>query len=176
MKKVIVIAVLFLIVTAFATAGGFDWHIGLGYSASYVGDLDSINTSFNDENWFPFGIGTYVGAGYGFGYNKAIAIGVEYSFTWSFQSTFIMSVMSNQFRGYLKWKPGGGGIFSLALLGGGASDRVTYAGIGISDNLWSGMVGARVTVLFLYGEYAMVFLPEGIPPRSAFTFGVAFKK
>lgn len=173
-KKAIIIAVLVLVVTAFASAGGFDWHFGLGYSATYIGDIGSINTDFTANNWGPFGVGAYVGGGYGFGYSKAIAVGGEFAFTWNTQSTFVTSVISTQIRGYLKWRPGNGGIFTLAGFGGAAFDQYATAGTGFGVSGWSGLVGGRVTILFLFGEYSMIFYDS--TQRSTFTFGVAFKK
>ena len=137
-----------------------------GYRVFFSGTLSSFSSLSQAVSTDPYGQLANL--------DDAVAIGIEYSFSWSFQSTFVMSILSNQIRAYLKWKPGGGGIFSLAVLGGGTSDRLAYAGIGITENRWFGMAGARVTLLFLYGEYAMIFYPS--EPRSAFTFGVAFKK
>ena len=152
MKKLIVLAVLVVAVTGFAAAGGLVFQLGAGYHSSYVSaDLLAVP----DIEHMPLGVGGYAGLGYGFGEKKKISIGAEFAPSWDFalQDPYV-SNFNYQARGFLKFKPLD--ILTVTGFGGYAGSSWLGTDIDVWQDNASWAVGARVTVLFLYAEYAAV--------------------
>lgn len=151
MKKLVVLAVLLAAVAGFAAAGGLDFHLGAGYHSSYFSD--SVTVPSGNPSSYPLGVGAYGGIGYGFGERKMLNLGVEFAPYWDLGLTPVaVSNFAYQARAYLKLKPAG----MLTVTGfGGYVGNAFPSDWGFDTNEWA--FGARVTILFLYAEYAAVF-------------------
>lgn len=152
MKKFIVLAVLALTVTGFAAAGGLVFQLGAGYHSSYYNSDLPWDVPAGDITNMPLGVGGYAGVGYGFGEKKAFSVGAEFAPSWDFSiSPFGVSNFAYQIRGFVKWKPMG----MLTLTGfGGYCGNAFPSDWSVSNNDWA--FGGRMTILFLYAEYAAV--------------------
>jgi len=153
MKKLIVLAVLGVIVTGFAAAGGLVFHAGAGYHSSYIGELPDDVAS--EVKALPLGVGGYAGLGYGFGANKKLSLGAEFAPSWDLALKPIgVSNFNYQVRGFAKFKPLD--MLTLTGFGGYAGDILSGGDIDSLKSNGNAVVGARLTVLFLYAEYGMV--------------------
>ncbi len=154
MKKLIVLAVLAAAVTGFAAAGGLVFQLGAGYHSSYIGDIPTQGTIVDDVKSMPLGIGGYVGLGYGFGEKKRLSLGAEFAPSWDFSlSPTGVSNFSYQGRGFLKFKPAG--MFTATGFFGYGGNLISATSID-SFNSFNPVFGGRITLLFLYAEYAAV--------------------
>ncbi len=174
MKKLIILAVFFAAITGFAAAGGLVFQVGAGYASSYVGDLPSdIPAGADTLKSMPLGIGGYAGLGYGFGDKKMFSIGGEFAPSWTISFDPLgVSNWSYQIRGFLKFKPAG--LLTITGFGGYADGRLS--GGDISDPIKSGggvAFGARLTVLFIYAEYAAV-MPSDFSSVYKHDIGIGF--
>ena len=142
-----------------AVAGGLDFHLGAGYHSSYVGNTPPSNFSSGVDTLkaMPLGVGGYAGVGYGFGDMKRFNIGVELAPSWSFSLNPLgASDLAFQSRTYLKFKP----IKALTITAfGGFSGNIAGTPDDPASFVGSPVLGGRVTVLFLYADYAAV-LPK----------------
>jgi len=159
MKKLILLGIIGILVTGIAAAGGLTFQLGAGYHSSYVGEVPSDGEDIVKElKNMPLGIGGYVGLGWGFGEKKALGLGLEFAPSWDFmlQDPYI-SNFAYQGRLFLKWKPMK--IFTLTGFfgyGGNTLNAKDFENV----NNFNPLFGGRVTVLFLYAEYAAVFRPD----------------
>jgi len=156
MKKLIILAVLAASITGFAAAGGLVFQLGAGYHSSYIGELPSdIDSGMAELKSMPLGVGGYVGLGYGFGEKKTFSLGAEFAPSWDMSFDPLgMSGFGYQARGFVKFKPAK--IFTLTGFGGYAGN--SFAGGDLDSMISDGnpVFGARLTVLFMYAEYAAV--------------------
>lgn len=166
----ILLAVIAMAVTGFAAAGGFDWHLGAGYQTTFV-DPSALEPTLDQLTALPIGIGAYIGLGYGFGEKKALNLGAEGKFAWSTSTSFTVNNISGQLRGYLKWRPAK--IFTLAGYGGVAYESITDVNAANTFSNPAAVAGGRVTFLFLYAEYGVVFLDT---LKHELGLGIAIKK
>jgi len=146
--------VLAVAVTGFVTAGGLTFQLGAGYHSSYIGELPSdVDAGIADLKSMPLGIGGYAGLGYGFGDKKMISLGAEFAPSWtmSFDPMGVNS-FGYQVRGFLKFKPAK--MFTLTGFGGYAGSSFGGGSLSEIQNAGNAVFGARLTVLFLYAEYA----------------------
>jgi hypothetical protein len=179
MKRIIFIALIAVVLTGVAGAGGLDMHFGLGYNAQYFGDYSSLNTDFaGDAAWMPYGIGAYAGVGYGFGAKKVFNIGFEPAISMgvNFQSDLAIANIVLQGRAYMKLRPAN--AFTIAAYGGFSYDVYggTVGGQDFSLTELAPVVGGRITLLFLYAQYDVTFYEDPYPMRHSFGVGFAFKK
>lgn len=160
MKKLFVLTVLLIAVAGFAAAGGLDFHLGAGWHSSFFGDIDGIDNfspSLSKAKAMPLGIGGYVGLGYGFG-KQLLNLGIEFAPSWDFSlAGYKVTNLALQGRAYLKFKFAD--ILTAAAFGG-----YTLNLAGSTDDpgslVGTPVVGARVTVLFIYAEYGMNLRPS----------------
>ncbi len=155
MKRIIFIALITVVLTGVAGAGGLDLHFGLGYNAQYFGDYSSLNTAFEgDAAWMPYGIGAYAGVGYGFGAKKVFNIGFEPAISMgvNFRNDLAIANIVLQGRAYVKIKPSN--AFTIAGYGGFSYDVYggTVGGQDFSLTELAPVVGGRITLLFLYAQ------------------------
>ncbi len=160
MKRITVSVLLCLIMTGLVAGGGLDFHLGAGYHSSYFGEVDdvgSLETIAGKATAMPLGIGGYAGIGFGL-IGKTLNLGIEVAPSWDFNlSGYKISNFALQGRAYLKVKlplP-----FSVAVFGGYA---INMAG-STSDPgslLGAPVFGARLTVFFIYAEYALTPKPD----------------
>ena len=116
------------------------------------------------------------GLGYGFGEKKMISVGAEFAPSWDlgFNPEISFSNFAYQIRGFVKFKPAG--MFTITGFGGYAGTSLDLDAIPeiTSNNM---AFGARVTVLFLYAEYAAVVTPDfSTIARNEIGLGFAFFK
>ncbi len=157
MKKLIILAIILSAITGFAAAGGLVFQVGAGYASSYVGELPSdIPAGADTLKSMPFGVGGYAGLGYGFGDKKMFSIGGEFAPAWTLSfDPWGVSNLSYQIRGFVKFKLAG----LLTITGFSGYEGGTLIGGDLSDPFKSGgnaAIGFRITVLFIYAEYAAV--------------------
>ncbi len=170
MKKFILVLILSLAVVGFSMAGELDFQLGAGYHSSYYST--EIGAP-NDITALPLGVGGYVGVGYGFGDSQFLNLGVEFAPSWDLSiKDFEVSNFNYQARGYLKLKP----LDMLTVTGFGG-----YAGNAFLGYDWkkyeenaSWVVGARLTFLFLYAEYAAI-LNSSYNGITKSEIGIGFK-
>ena len=178
MKKIIFIALIAVVLTGVAGAGGLDLHFGLGYNAQYFGDYSGLSTDFGGAGWMPYGIGAYAGVGYGFGAKKVFNIGFEpaVSMGVNFSDSMAIANIVMQGRAYLKIRPAN--AFTVAAYGGFSYDIYggTVNDAPLSMSQFAPVVGGRVTLLFLYAQYDVTFYNDPYPMRHSFGLGFAFKK
>ncbi|MCD6343578.1 MAG: hypothetical protein J7L76_07320 [Spirochaetaceae bacterium] len=155
MKKLIILTVLVAAVTGFAAAGGLVFQLGAGYHSSYIGELPSdIDAEIADLKSLPLGVGGYVGLGYGFGEKKMLSLGAEFAPSWDFSlNPTGVSNFSYQGRGFLKFKPAG--MLTATGFFGYGGNLINASSID-SFNSFNPVFGGRITLLFLYAEYAAV--------------------
>ena len=158
MKKLIILVVLCAVVTGFAAAGGLVFQLGAGYHSSYVGDIPEQGNIIDEVKAMPLGVGGYAGLGYGFGDKKMLSIGAEFAPSWDFSlSPMGVSNFTYQGRGFVKFKPAGmltaTGFFGYAGYLINAKDLDSFTS-------FNPVFGARITVLFLYAEYAAVLTSD----------------
>jgi len=154
MKKLLILAVLTAAVTGFAAAGGLVFQLGAGYHSSYVGELPSdVDAGLAELKNMPLGVGGYAGLGWGFGEKKMFSLGAEFAPSWTMSfDPMGLSNFGYQVRGFLKFKP----AKMLTLTGFGGYAGNSFAGGSLDEmiNAGNAVFGARLTVLFLYAEYA----------------------
>lgn len=157
MKKLVVLALLLAAVTGFAAAGGLVFQLGAGYHSSYYSD--SLTWPSTDPSSYPLGVGGYAGLGYGFGEKKMFSVGAEFAPSWTvgFSPEISFNNFAYQIRGFVKFKPAG--LLTITGFGGYAGTSLDLDAIPeiTSNNM---AFGARITVLFLYAEYAAVVPPD----------------
>lgn len=154
MKKMIILAVLCAAVTGFAAAGGLVFQLGAGYHSSYIGDIPTQGNVIDTVTSMPLGIGGYVGLGYGFGESKLLSIGAEFAPSWDFSlDPAGVSNFNYQGRAFLKIKPAG--MFTATGFFGYGGNLISATDLN-SFNSFNPVIGGRITLLFLYAEYAAV--------------------
>ena len=154
MKKLIVLSILSVIVTGFAAAGGLVFQLGAGYHSSF-GDFSDAPASAGDVKAMPLGVGGYAGLGYGFGDRKKVSLGAEFAPSWDLSlKPAGVSNFNYQVRGFVKAKPTD--MFTLTGYAGYAGDILSGDGIDGLQSNGNAVLGARLTVLFLYAEYDVV--------------------
>lgn len=177
MRRAALLIVLSVVAAGFTAAAGLDFHLGAGYHSSYIGNSPPANFKAGTETVkaMPLGIGGYVGIGYGFGAGKLISIGAEFAPSWDFSFDPLGPTnFGFQGRAYAKLKPlkllsaavfGG---FAGNLTGSGPEDPASFVG--------SPVLGVRVTVFFIYAEYAAVLpnLKSGDTGVAEHEIGVGF--
>lgn len=154
MKKLIILAVLIAAVTGLASAGGLAFQLGAGYHSSYIGELPTQNNVVDSVTSMPLGIGGYVGLGWGFGEKKLLSVGAEFAPSWDFSlNPTGVSNFGYQGRAFVKFKPAG--MFTATGFFGYGGNLIAVKDL---DNLNSAnpVFGGRITLLFLYAEYAAV--------------------
>jgi len=173
LKKLIILAVLTAAVTSFATAGGLVFQLGAGYHSSYVGELPSdIDAGLADLKSMPLGVGAYAGLGYGFGEKKMFSLGAEFAPSWDMAFDPLgLSSFGYQARGFLKFKPAG--IFTITGFGGYAGTSFVGGSLDSMKSAGNAVLGARVTVLFMYAEYAAV-MPWDMSSVYKHDIGIGF--
>ena len=154
MKKLIILTVLVAAITGFAAAGGLVFQLGAGYHSSYIGDIPTQGNVIDDVKSMPLGVGGYAGLGYGFGEKKMFSLGAEFAPSWDFSLNPIgVSSFGYQGRGFLKLKPAE--IITATGFFGYGGNLINASSID-SFNSFNPVFGGRITVLFLYAEYAAV--------------------
>ena len=155
MRKLIILAVLIAAVTGFAAAGGLVFQLGAGYHSAYVGELPSdIDAGLADLKSMPLGVGGYVGVGYGFGDKKTFSLGAEFAPSWDFSlNPMGVSNFGYQGRAFVKFKPAK--LFTATGFFGYGGNLISSTSFD-SLNTFNPVIGGRITVLFLYAEYAAV--------------------
>ena len=178
-KRIILLVLMAAALTGVVSAGGLDMHFGMGYQAQYFGDYSDMNTDFtSDTSWMPYGIGAYAGIGYGFGAKKVVSVGIEPAIAMgiNFTNDIALANMVLQGRAYLKIKPAK--AFTITGFGGVSYDLygALFEEQTFSKDFLSPMVGARITLLFLYAQYDVTLYEAPLPMRHGFGVGFAFKK
>lgn len=155
MKKLTVLAILCVLVTGFAAAGGIEFHLGAGYHSSYIGKLPSDAPSgLKTLKYMPLGVGGYAGLGYGFIGNNFLSLGLEFAPSWDLALNPLgTSNLNYQGRGFVKLKPAG--ILTATAFAGYAGNFIKARNVK-AFNKFNPVVGVRVTALMLYAEYAAV--------------------
>ncbi len=173
MKKLVLVLVLCVVAAGISMAGGLDFHLGAGYHSSY---FSAKVEAPEDIKALPIGVGGYAGIGFGLGQSGLLNLGVEFAPSWDLAvPSFKTSNFSYQARAYVKVKP----MDILTVTGFGGYSGNQY--FGADWNAWeksaSWAVGARVTALFLYAEYAAILNSsyDGIT-KSEIGVGFAFFK
>lgn len=154
MKKLIILAVLIAAVTGLASAGGLAFQLGAGYHSSYIGELPNQGNIVDSVTSMPLGIGGYVGLGWGFGENKVLSVGAEFAPSWDFSlNPTGVSNFGYQGRAFLKLKPAN--MFTFTGFFGYGGQLIAIKNM--EDlNSANPVFGGRITLLFIYAEYAAV--------------------
>ncbi len=175
MKKLIILTVLVAAVTGFAAAGGLVFQLGAGYHSSYIGDIPTQGNVVDDVKSMPLGVGGYAGLGYGFGEKKMLSLGAEFAPSWDFSlNPMGVSNFSYQGRGFLKFKPAG--MLTATGFFGYGGNLINATSID-SFNSFNPVFGGRITLLFLYAEYAAVLSSDwGGIAKHEIGLGFAFFK
>ena len=167
MKKHILTFLFMLIAAGFSFGGGLDIHLGAGYHSAYAGTVPmAFGPAASEVSSMPLGIGAYIGLGYGFGNGKRVNMGVEFAPSWDFAlSPPGVSNFAFQGRFYFKLKPIA--LLTLTVFGGFQGN---LAGDFSNPASFTGnpLLGARITLFFLYAEYAAV-----LPRLSSGDIGIA---
>jgi len=173
MKKLIIIAVLAAAITGFAAAGGLVFQLGAGYHSSYIGELPSdVDAGLADLKSMPLGVGGYAGLGFGFGEKKMFSIGAEFAPSWTMSfSPLGLSSFGYQARGFVKFKPAG--ILTVTGFGGYAGNSFSGGSLDSFKSSGDAVFGARLTILFLYAEYAAI-MPWDMSAVYKHDIGIGF--
>ena len=176
MRRAALLIVLSVVAAGFTAAAGLDFHLGAGYHSSYIGDSPPANFKAGTETVkaMPLGIGGYVGIGYGFGAGGLISIGAEFAPSWDFSFDPLGPTnFGFQGRAYAKLKPLK--LLSAAVFGGFAGN-LTGSVEEPASFVGSPVLGVRVTLLFIYAEYAAVLpnLKSGNTGIAEHEIGVGF--
>ena len=102
----------------------------------------------------PLGVGGYAGLGYGFGGNNFLSLGLEFAPSWDLALDPLgVSNFNYQGRGFVKLKPAN--ILTATAFVGYAGNLIAAQDIEAFNN-FNPVLGARVTALMLYAEYAAI--------------------
>ncbi len=146
--------------TGLAAAGGLDFHLGAGYHSSYFGevnDVENLEAIASKATAMPLGIGGYAGIGVGI-IGKILNLGIEASPSWDFNlGGYQISNFALQGRVYVKVKMPV--LFSAAVFGG-YSINMAGSASDPGSLLGAPVFGARLTVFFIYAEYALTPKPD----------------
>lgn len=172
MKKMIVLVVLIAAVTGFAAAGGLVFQLGAGYHSTYIGELpDSATGTIAELKTMPLGVGGYAGLGWGFGEKKTFSVGAEFAPSWDFSFDPVgVSNFSYAGRAFVKVKPMD--MITLTGFAGYGGNLIAAVDEGNVNNL-TPQFGGRLTLLFLYVDYAAV-LSKDWSNLAAHQIGIGF--
>lgn len=171
MKKIIVLITLCVIVTGFAAAGGLVFQLGAGYHSSF-GNFSDAPASVGEIKAMPLGVGGYAGLGYGFGDKKKLSIGAEFAPSWDLcLNPMGVSNFNYQIRAFTKFKPVG--MVTVTGFAGYAGDIMAGTDIETIKANGNAVLGARVTLLFLYAEYDVV-IPWDFSEINKHEVGIGF--
>ncbi len=170
MKKKMVLTILILLMASGSVfAGKIGFHLGAGYNLLVPGNPDASPKNY------PLGFALYGGVGYRF--IPTLSGGLEYEFakTWALEEVSGLndnvSIMENIPKLYVKFNAIN--ILTITGLAGMDFQKTSLDGKKLgTDKAFT--MGARVSLLFAYAQYMILFNEEN--PVHRFTIGAAFSK
>jgi len=150
-KKIALLTILLMLGGTSLFAGGIDFQVGAGYNGYFISSSDS------DFNGYPLGFTLYGGAG--FKILPMLSIGAEYEFgkswdTSDFISGQTLTITEHLPKAYIKLNALN--ILTVSALAGVDIWQQKVDG-NKADNDTAFTAGLRVSALFAYAQYMMVF-------------------
>lgn len=149
-KAALLLIVLMILPLSALISGDIDFQFGGGYNGYFTG------SSSNDPN-FPAGFSLFGGAGYKI--LPTLSGGVEYEFakSWSNDDDLNgLSVSLNEHVPKLYVKMNALNLLTVTALGGMDFQKLLIDNSG-EDNRYNPTIGLRVSALYAYAQYMMVF-------------------
>ena len=161
-KTVIRVLLLIIVFTGVAYAGGIDFHMGLGFHTALsvdvaqnideqTGEINKV-TSASTE----YGMGGYIGLGFGIGIRKVLNFGMESAPTLELLYPPLRTgQFAFQWRIYTKLRPVKG--FTLTLFGGFKGDPSGNLFSSVASVVSHPVLGVRLSSLIFYAEYSSIW-------------------